>query len=402
MPWDAKSFAGRHNHALHGERASHAARIANAVLRSGVPEGESIAIANKYAKRHPRRAVGGNAPQVSAIPTAAPNVNAQGFVPVPQTGTYNLDLTTGAMTPGTNQALQTLAQRGLPITGSPGSTAAGGAGAANPFGFAGQPTTGPVATGNPNDPYGIYAFALQQAMAGRGYGGGGGGEAGPVGGGVGNQAGAGVGTSNVGGVAGNSAELAAAMGGANTFQAHGGRIPKRQTGGMLSMSQATPWWTRREASGEGSHAPAGFLRGPTGGKADAVAMGLAPHSHVIPAAVVSHWGQGNGEAGAANLEHAFKTGPFGSSLPKAPTRAPSMPRAPAMPRYAKGGGIPEHEGGRITMVSHGELIVPPEDVHRIGGGDYNKGHDWLDRLIVQGHRDLAKAARDAPPPVKER
>lgn len=51
MPWSAKSFASRHNHKLKGEAASKAASQANALLRSGVPEGEAIAIANKHANK---------------------------------------------------------------------------------------------------------------------------------------------------------------------------------------------------------------------------------------------------------------------------------------------------------------------------------------------------------------
>lgn len=51
MPWDAKTFASRHNKALSGKAASAAARQANAMLRAGVPEGEAIATANKHAGR---------------------------------------------------------------------------------------------------------------------------------------------------------------------------------------------------------------------------------------------------------------------------------------------------------------------------------------------------------------
>ena len=47
MPWSAKSFASRHNKKLKGDAAGNAAAQANALLRSGVPEGEAIAIANK-------------------------------------------------------------------------------------------------------------------------------------------------------------------------------------------------------------------------------------------------------------------------------------------------------------------------------------------------------------------
>lgn len=49
MPWSGKSFASKHNHSLKGKAADNAASQANALLRSGVPEGEAIAIANKRA-----------------------------------------------------------------------------------------------------------------------------------------------------------------------------------------------------------------------------------------------------------------------------------------------------------------------------------------------------------------
>ena len=50
MPWTAKTFKSRHNKKLSGGQASKAAAMANAMLRSGVPEGEAIATANKRAK----------------------------------------------------------------------------------------------------------------------------------------------------------------------------------------------------------------------------------------------------------------------------------------------------------------------------------------------------------------
>jgi uncharacterized protein YdaT len=53
MPWPSgKSFASAHNKKLKGARAQKAADIATAALKRGVPEGESIAIANAWAKRH--------------------------------------------------------------------------------------------------------------------------------------------------------------------------------------------------------------------------------------------------------------------------------------------------------------------------------------------------------------
>ena len=49
MPWTADNFRSRHNKHLSDAKAAKAASQANAVLKSGVPEGESIAIANKHA-----------------------------------------------------------------------------------------------------------------------------------------------------------------------------------------------------------------------------------------------------------------------------------------------------------------------------------------------------------------
>lgn len=77
MPWSGKSFGERHNHALHGEAASKAASIANAILKRTGDEGLSIATANKYAAQH--RASGGHADIDAALRIAHRDVG--GFTP---------------------------------------------------------------------------------------------------------------------------------------------------------------------------------------------------------------------------------------------------------------------------------------------------------------------------------
>lgn len=55
MPWPSgKEFASKHNKKLAKSpaKAQKAADIATGALKSGMPEGESIAIANKWAKTH--------------------------------------------------------------------------------------------------------------------------------------------------------------------------------------------------------------------------------------------------------------------------------------------------------------------------------------------------------------
>jgi uncharacterized protein YdaT len=51
MPWDAQSFATKHNKKLvkRPAAARQAAKQANAMLKKGVPEGVAIATANKRA-----------------------------------------------------------------------------------------------------------------------------------------------------------------------------------------------------------------------------------------------------------------------------------------------------------------------------------------------------------------
>lgn len=51
MPWTPRSFASRHNRKLKGAAAEKAAAQANTMIKSGMPEGEAIATANKTGNR---------------------------------------------------------------------------------------------------------------------------------------------------------------------------------------------------------------------------------------------------------------------------------------------------------------------------------------------------------------
>lgn len=50
MPWTPEQFRSRHNKKLTLPQAKHAATQAEAMMARGVPEGEAIATANKYAR----------------------------------------------------------------------------------------------------------------------------------------------------------------------------------------------------------------------------------------------------------------------------------------------------------------------------------------------------------------
>ena len=51
MPWTPEQFRMKHNKKLSLAQAGQAATQASAMIAHGVPEGEAIAVANKYAKK---------------------------------------------------------------------------------------------------------------------------------------------------------------------------------------------------------------------------------------------------------------------------------------------------------------------------------------------------------------
>lgn len=55
MPWTSDSYRSRHNKSLTDAGAKKAASMANAMLKSGVPEGEAIATANKHVSGQKRK-----------------------------------------------------------------------------------------------------------------------------------------------------------------------------------------------------------------------------------------------------------------------------------------------------------------------------------------------------------
>lgn len=62
MPWTAESFKAKHNKGLSKSQASKGARVATAMVKAGVPEGEAIATGNARAEGKPmkRRGVMGS------------------------------------------------------------------------------------------------------------------------------------------------------------------------------------------------------------------------------------------------------------------------------------------------------------------------------------------------------
>jgi hypothetical protein len=462
MPWDQRSIT-KHNKSLHGEMAGHAARIANAVLRRSGDEGMALAVANKYAKTH-KRAAGGLVPtsfpqpppsylagtagspvNLSALPTFTPQVpssmgiNSAGYMNVPQVGPFTLDPMTGALTPGAQSALQALAQRGLTIGGPQGGGGGGaGGGGGTQAGPSGQAGSLPEGAGTG----GAGGGGAGAVGVGGGGGGGGGGffdpgaqaqpssvladmktgaGIGAFGGPLGMAFGAGLGAAygaasdyansnvgaepGVGGAPGPGASESPDLG--DQGGASGGvarEIARRAMGGMMPVSQESPWWTRAEARA-GEHAPSGLIMSPIGGRSDHISMNVPGGSYVVPADVMSGIGQGNTMAGGHAFDQMIHSGPFGTKLPMPRLRG-TLPKMPGMPRtvgshhFSRGGRAgAEHEDWVPVIVAGGERIVSPDEVKRLSGGDVEKGHKMLDQFVVEARKHIIKHTKALPGPV---
>ena len=123
---------------------------------------------------------------------------------------------------------------------------------------------------------------------------------------------------------------------------------------------------------------AGPVKGPTGGRADALPISVKSGAYVIPSDVVSGLpGAGNNtDAGMHLLEQMF-----GQPAPEA---------------RAAGGAIPDVP----ILISHGEFVVSPEQVAKLGNGDPDHGNRILDAFVKKMRAENIKHLRSLPGPAQ--
>jgi hypothetical protein len=186
-------------------------------------------------------------------------------------------------------------------------------------------------------------------------------------------------------------------------RANGG-IARRDAGGGMAgvpLSMADPWWTRQDAYSEQRGGGSGFLSGASMGRADAIRTSAPAGSYVLPADVVAGLGDGNSMAGAKVMDRILATGPHGTPLPR-PSRGMGIPRPPRpMPYEAKGGGVQgSGSGATAVALSHGEYVLAPHHVIRIGHGSLSRGHKILDKLVLELRRRNIEKLKRLPGPVR--
>jgi hypothetical protein len=198
-----------------------------------------------------------------------------------------------------------------------------------------------------------------------------------------------------------------------------GRIA-RSGGGANMASQPLPWYARKQAQeAAGGPNSYGLIQSTIPGRTDRHNTDLSAGSYVLPADVVSGVGEGNSTAGAAIIDRALHSNPYGikgfqnnssarNTIPHAPT--------PAAP-LASGGSSPhkfKHEPTPV-VVAGGEFVIPPHTIAyhpHLGGGDpdnpdpkayqraLKKGHRVLDRFVLDQRAKHIDTLKKLPPPER--
>ena len=126
----------------------------------------------------------------------------------------------------------------------------------------------------------------------------------------------------------------------------------------------------------------GPIHSPVAGRTDHLPMHVPAGSYVIPADVVSGYGEGNTMAGFKRLNMTF--GHKGGA-PKG---------------RAEGGAAMAGEPVPIVAAG-GEYVIHPDVIVKIGGGNIERGHKELDDFVNSSRAKTVKTLQKLPGPVKD-
>ena len=167
----------------------------------------------------------------------------------------------------------------------------------------------------------------------------------------------------------------------------------------------------------------GLITMAVGGRTDHIPMNVLEGSYVLPADIVSGLGEGNTLAGSKLVDTMFKSGPFGVSAKQPQFSQPTRP-SPMIPgsttamspfgfdqkspfsfgqrAAADGGPIMSGKYRPVPIVAAGgEYVVHPDVVKRLGGGDMEKGHNYLDAFVKGVRHHLIKTLSKLPGPKRD-
>lgn len=162
--------------------------------------------------------------------------------------------------------------------------------------------------------------------------------------------------------------IAAALNVAKKSRAGGGQIPK-----PLRKDDVV------DSAAKDSRAHVGPIHAPVAGRTDHLNMHVPAGSYVIPADIVSSFGEGNTDAGFDvfdSLCHDHRDTAHAQSYDEPSKLAP-------------------------IVAAGGEYVIPPSVVKSLGGGNMDTGHSLLDDFVVLARKELINTLKKLPPPRKD-
>jgi hypothetical protein len=150
------------------------------------------------------------------------------------------------------------------------------------------------------------------------------------------------------------------------------------------------------------------------GRTDHLPVHVPSNSYVIPADIVSAFGEGNTNAGFKVLRRVFSGLPYGRSSAQpyghrngpygggsAPYNQAGGPYGAQIPGRAAGGSTGNDVKETHTVpviVAGGEFTLTPEEVLKAGDGDMERGHRVLDDFVLQSRKKLIHTLKKLPGP----
>jgi hypothetical protein len=154
-----------------------------------------------------------------------------------------------------------------------------------------------------------------------------------------------------------------------------------------SQSVAAALHTARQSRAEGGEANEKIHVGPihsnVAGRTDHLPINVPSGAYVIPADIISGFGEGNTMAGFQIANDIFGNQEGGV-------------------QHDVGFGGEDKTGNPVEIVAAGgEYVITPFNVSRIGGGDLDRGHAVLDQFVTTYRDKLIKTLKALPGPKKD-
>jgi len=154
----------------------------------------------------------------------------------------------------------------------------------------------------------------------------------------------------------------------------------------------------------------GPIHSPVAGRTDHLPMHVKSGSYVIPADIIGAMGEGNTMAGFKIAKRMFSSSPYfqEGKQPYSQSNAPYEGSEKPYGALADGGtpkidhnGAPTEEDLVPIVAAGGEYVISPHDVTRLGKGDIDKGHRWLDKFVVKYRKKTIKTLQQLPGPKRD-